>query len=113
MFYLQDAAVFRLSRPGLVPGNGGGRTREWGKLMLSARPCPRPGQVSCAGPALRRNGNIYIMIGRARGRAGPRLKMARTLSSSSAGAGLAGGCGLAGAWTRPELQVPGQEAGLV
>ena len=82
-----------------------------GEINAIGPPLSSPGQVSCAGPALRRNGNIYIMIGRARGRAGPRLKMARTLSSSSAGAGLAGGCGLAGAWTRPELQVPGQEAG--
>ena len=78
-----------------------------GEINAIGPPLSSPGQVSCAGPALRRNGNIYIMIGRARGRAGPRLKMARTLSSSSAGAGLAGGCGLAGAWTRPELQVPG------
>ena len=82
-----------------------------GEINAIGPPLSSPGQVSCAGPALRRNGNIYIMIGRARGRAGPRLKMARTLSSSSASAGLAGGCGLAGAWTRPELQVPGQEAG--
>ena len=83
-----------------------------GEINAIGPPLSSPGQVSCAGPALRRNGNIYIMIGRARGRAGPRLKIARTLSSSSSGAGLAGGCGLAGAWTRPELQVPGQEAGL-
>ena len=65
-----------------------------GEINAIGPPLSSPGQVSCAGPALRRNGNIYIMIGRARGRAGPRLKMARTLSSSSAGAGLAGGCGL-------------------
>ena len=62
-----------------------------GEINAIGPPLSSPGQVSCAGPALRRNGNIYIMIGRARGRAGPRLKMARTLSSSSAGGGLAGG----------------------